>query len=133
MEGALKANGEVPHPAYGCATHKQVYRYGGLSKGDTHLPMSLGMAWGVGGWLMPFHFNKQEGKMEGHRKASVAKAVAGLTDTFSSSYGKNLSLEEMCASPEAYLATLESKTGEKFLVCPNGPVPSEAEAEPTPA
>ena len=21
--------------------------------------MSLGMAWGVGGWLMPFHFDKR--------------------------------------------------------------------------
>ena len=130
MEGALKANGEVPHPAYGCATHKQVYRYGGLARGDTLLPMSIGMAWGVGGWLMPFHFNKRGAE---HRTASIAKAVAGLTTTFASSYGKNLALEEMCATPEAYLATLQSKTGEKFLICPNGPVPSEAEAEPVAA
>ena len=120
METALKANGEKPHPAYGCATHKQVYRYGGLNKDDTVLPMSLGMAWGVGGWLMPFHFAKRGAE---HRTASIAKAVEGLHTTFSTSYGKRISLEEMCASPQEYLDTLQSKTGEKFLVCPNGLLP----------
>ena len=38
MEAALKLNGTAAHPAYGTATHKQVYRYGGLQKGPTELP-----------------------------------------------------------------------------------------------
>jgi len=117
MEEALKINGEKPHPAYGCSTHKQVYRYGGLQKGNTELPMGLGMAWGVGGWLMPFHFAKRGNE---YRAASIAKAVDGLTSTFSTNYGKRVSLDEMCTGPADYLATLESKTGQKFLVCPNG-------------
>lgn len=32
------------------------------------------MAWGVGGWLMPFHFQKRG---DDHLTASIAKAVAG--------------------------------------------------------
>ena len=46
--------------------------------------MSLGMAWGVGGWLMPFHFNKRGAA---HRSASIAKAVEGLTGTFATASG----------------------------------------------
>eukprot|EP01045_Picozoa_sp_COSAG04_P018336 COSAG04_NODE_1691_length_5913_cov_22.836773_1_plen_514_part_00 len=99
MEAALKLNGTAAHPAYGTATLKQVYRYGGLQKGPTELPMSLGMAWGVGGWLMPFHFDKRG---PDHLRASIDHAVAGLTTTFATSYGKRLSLDVRTSLPSRF-------------------------------
>ena len=38
---------------YGSVAHKQVYLYGGLDTSPTVLTRGYGMAWGVGGWLMP--------------------------------------------------------------------------------
>ena len=38
---------------YGSDVHKQVYIYGGLDRGPTELSRGFGMAWGVGGWLLP--------------------------------------------------------------------------------
>ena len=99
MEAALKLNGTAAHPAYGTATLKQVYRYGGLQKGPTELPMSLGMAWAVGGWLMPFHFDQRGPE---HLRASIDRAVAGLTTTFATSYGKHLSLDVRTSLPSRF-------------------------------
>ena len=38
---------------YGSVAHKQVYLYGGLDTSPTVLSRGYGMAWGVGGWLLP--------------------------------------------------------------------------------
>jgi NADPH:quinone reductase-like Zn-dependent oxidoreductase len=38
---------------YGSVKHKQVYLYGGLDTSPTTLNRGYGMAWGVGGWLLP--------------------------------------------------------------------------------
>src|SRR6185503_5079384 len=38
---------------YGSTVHKQVYIYGGLDTSPTILNRHFGMAWGVGGWLVP--------------------------------------------------------------------------------
>ena len=38
---------------YGSIKHKQVYLYGGLDTSATTLNRGYGMAWGVGGWLLP--------------------------------------------------------------------------------
>lgn len=38
---------------YGSVKHKQVYLYGGLDRSETILTREYGMAWGVGGWLLP--------------------------------------------------------------------------------
>ena len=38
---------------YGSVKHKQVYLYGGLDTSQTVLTRGYGMAWGVGGWLLP--------------------------------------------------------------------------------
>jgi len=105
---------------YGPPTFRQVYRYGVLQGGETKMSTSLGVGnWAYGGWLMPFHFRKYGSE---HMKNSIAIAAADLKDTFSTTYGKHLSLEDFAASPEQYFASLESKTDQKFLVVPNGPL-----------
>lgn len=103
---------------YGPYPFRQVYRYGGLNQEDTKMPMSLGVgSWAYGGWLMPFHYRKYGAE---HLKKSIEIATADLRDTFSTSYGKHLTLEDVAASPEAYFAALQSQTDKKFLVVPNG-------------
>jgi NADPH:quinone reductase-like Zn-dependent oxidoreductase len=108
------------HPAYGPAMVRTVYKYGLLDKRNSEFLPSVGVGnWSWAGWLMPFHFAKYG---EEHRAASIKKAVAGLKTTFSTSFGTNLSLEDLAKSPEEYLATLQSQTDKKFVVLPNGPL-----------
>ncbi len=38
---------------YGSSIHKQVYIYGGLDRSPTELTRGFGMAWSIGGWLLP--------------------------------------------------------------------------------
>ena len=47
---------------YGSVKHKQVYLYGGLDTSPTTLNRGYGMAWGVGGWLLPNFLAKPEWK-----------------------------------------------------------------------
>merc|ERR1712136_368700 len=108
------------HPAYGPAMARTVYKYGGLDRRNSEFVPSVGVGnWSWAGWLMPFHFAKYG---EEHRAASIKKAVTGLKTTFSTSFGTNLSLEDLAKSPEEYLATLQSQTDKKFVVLPNGPL-----------
>merc|ERR1712107_738880 len=108
------------HPAYGPAMVRTVYKYGGLDRRNSEFLPSVGVGnWSWAGWLMPFHFAKYG---EEHRAASIKKAVAGVKTTFSTSFGTNLSLEDLAKSPEEYLATLQSQTDKKFVVLPNGPL-----------
>jgi len=103
---------------YGPPQKRSVYKYGGLDSSNCEFTPSVGVGnWTWGGWLMPFHYMKFPPE---HQRAGIAKAVAGLKTTFSSSYGTHLSLEDMASSPEQYFATLQSQTDLKFLVCPNG-------------
>ncbi|MFH1517253.1 MAG: NADH oxidase, partial [Pseudomonadota bacterium] len=54
MEAAANLNAKE-YSRYGSATHKQVYIYGRLDMSPTTLPPGVGMAWGVGGFLLtPF-------------------------------------------------------------------------------
>ena len=59
MEAALSANAPE-YNRYGSATLKQVYIYGGLDRSQTVLTRNFGMAWGLGGWLLP-HFLQRIG------------------------------------------------------------------------
>jgi len=102
---------------YGPPQNRAVYKYGGLDKRPSEFT-SVGVGnWTWGGWLMPFHYAKFPPE---HRAAGIAKAVAGMSTTFSTKFGARLSLEDMAESPDKYKATLESTTDEKFLVMPNG-------------
>lgn len=99
---------------YGSTTHKQVYLYGGLDLSPTKLNRAYGMAWGVGGWLLPLFLAKVGMEKAGELRARVASE---LKTTFASHYTQELSFEQMMTADVAkqYNAKV---TGEKYLLCP---------------
>ncbi|MGB0908684.1 MAG: zinc-binding dehydrogenase [Maricaulaceae bacterium] len=113
MEGAA-ARTPGAYSIYGSIHHKQVYLYGGLDTSPTMLSRGYGMAWGVGGWLLP-NFLAKAGMEVGNRlRMRVAKE---LTTTFASHYTDEISLSE--ALNADIVAKYNAKsTGTKFLVCP---------------
>lgn len=116
MEGAA-ARTPGAYSIYGSIKHKQVYLYGGLDTSPTTLSRGYGMAWGVGGWLLP-NFLAKAGQDVALR---LRKRVADeLTTTFASNYTAELSLSE--ALQVENVAKYNAKvTGEKYLVCPQKP------------
>lgn len=111
-----KAAARTPgaYSIYGSVAHKQVYLYGGLDVSPTVLSRGYGMAWGVGGWLLP-NFLAKAGMEVGMRlRTRVAKE---LKTTFASHYTDEISLSE--ALDADIVAKYNAKTtGQKFLVCP---------------
>jgi NADPH:quinone reductase-like Zn-dependent oxidoreductase len=100
---------------YGSTRHKQVYVYGGLDRSPTVLDRSYGMAWGVGGWLLPYFL----GRVGPERAEELRQRVAeGITTTFASRYTATVSLDE-ALTVEAAAAYGRQATGEKFLVTPS--------------
>ncbi len=99
---------------YGTSTHKQVYLYGSLDVSPTTLTRSYGMAWGVGGWLLPLFMARVGTDKIRELQARVARE---LKTTFASHYTQELSLEEMLNADTAQRYNLKS-TGEKYLLCP---------------
>jgi NADPH2:quinone reductase len=99
---------------YGSIKHKQVYLYGGLNTSETTLTRGYGMAWGVGGWLLPSFLAKVGGQVFMKLRTRVAEE---LTTTFASHYTNEISLEKalQAETVENYIA---KATGEKFLICP---------------
>ena len=99
---------------YGSATHKQVYIYGGLDTGPTELTRSFGMAWGIGGWLLP-PFLQKIGPAEGQKLR--ARVAAELKTTFASHYTQVVSLAD--ALSLAHIAVYNQRaTGTKYLINP---------------
>ncbi|MEM8695936.1 MAG: zinc-binding dehydrogenase [Pseudomonadota bacterium] len=99
---------------YGSVAHKQVYLYGGLDVSPTVLTRGYGMAWGVGGWLLPNFLAKAGAAVADRLRARV---VDELTTTFASHYTDEISLAEALQADIAkrYYA---KTTGEKFLISP---------------
>lgn len=99
---------------YGSIHHKQVYLYGSLDMSVTTLTRGYGMAWGVGGWLLP-NFLAKAGKEVGAR---LRKRVADeLTTTFASHYSHRISLKD-ALNAETAKSYNAKKTGEKYLILP---------------
>lgn len=99
---------------YGSVHHKQVYLYGGLDTSATVLTRGYGMAWGVGGWLLPNFLGKAGPDVGTRLRTRVAKE---LKTTFASHYTDEISLSE--ALDAEIVAKYNSKsTGQKFLICP---------------
>jgi len=99
---------------YGSIHHKQVYLYGGLDTSQTVLSRGYGMAWGVGGWLLPNFLAKAGPEVGTRLRTRVAKE---LKTTFASHYTDEISLAE--ALDAKTVAKYNSKsTGQKFLICP---------------
>lgn len=117
MEGAA-ARTPGAYSIYGSIKHKQVYLYGGLDTSSTTLSRGYGMAWGVGGWLLP-NFLAKVGPEIGNRLR--ARVLAELKTTFASHYTDELSLSEALQADT--VKRYEAKTtGEKYLICPQKPL-----------
>ena len=101
--------------AYGSATHKQVYVYGGLDRSPIVLNRRFGAAWGIGGWLLPLFLDRVGPERSRQLRERVA---AEITTTFASGYTAVVSLEEALAL-DAVAAYAKPATGEKYLVNPN--------------
>jgi NADPH:quinone reductase len=114
MEKALSRKATA-YNRYGSPVHKQVYIYGGLDMRPTDLPRNFGMAWGVGGWLMPWYLHKI-GPRDAQRLHE--RVAAELTTTFASRYTAEISLSEALAPP-IIAAYNKRATGEKYLITPN--------------
>jgi NADPH2:quinone reductase len=100
---------------YGSTRHKQVYLYGGLDRSPTVLDRTYGMAWGVGGWLLPYFLERVGPERAQQLRERVA---AEITTTFASSYTATVSLEE-ALSTDAVSVYGRQATGEKYLVDPS--------------
>lgn len=99
---------------YGSVAHKQVYLYGALDMSPTTLTRGYGMAWGVGGWLLPNFLAKAGMEVAARLRMRVAKE---LKTTFASHYTDEISLGE--ALNADIVARYNAKTtGQKFLICP---------------
>ncbi|MBT6579122.1 MAG: NADH oxidase, partial [Cellvibrionales bacterium] len=88
--------------------------YGGLNTSETTLTRGYGMAWGVGGWLLPSFLAKVGGQVFMKLRTRVAEE---LTTTFASHYTNEVSLEEALQA-ETVGNYIAKATGEKFLICP---------------
>ena len=114
MEGALVAKAAAVDQ-YGTRTHKQVYVYGRLDISPTTVPATVGMAWGIGGWLLFSHLSRI-GQAEIH---NLRERVANeITTTFASSYTREISLSE-ALDPDTIRDFQRAKTGEKYLLVPS--------------
>jgi len=114
METAQQAKESV-YSRYGSQVHKQVYIYGRLDTSPRLLEGNFGMAWGIGGWLLTWYYQKLD-------TASVQRlqnrVVNELTTTFASHYTAEISLAE-ALDPEIIHAYSRRATGEKYLIRPN--------------
>ena len=93
-----------------------MFIYGRLDFGPTTLTPSYGFGWTLSGWLLtPF---LQQAGMEtvGRMRKRV---LDNLTTTFASHYKTKVDLEGMLTK-DAILDYRQMKTGEKYLVTPNG-------------
>jgi len=114
MEAALNRNATTFN-RYGSPVHKQVYLYGALDPSPTVLTRNVGMAWGVGGWLVMPYLEKigPQGL-----QALKDRVAAELKTTFASHYSGELSLLE-ALRPENIDAYGRRATGQKYLINPN--------------
>lgn len=112
MEKALnRASSE--YKRYGSTEHKQIYMYGALDLRPIALPR-VGMAWGIGGWLLTEFLTKIEPeKVKNLRE----QAISGLRSTFASHYKAEISLAD-ALTPEMVSKYAKRSTGEKYLINP---------------
>jgi len=99
---------------YGSIKHKQVYLYGGLDTSPTVLNRGYGMAWGVGGWLLPNFLAKAGMEVAARLRTRVARE---LKTSFASHYTNEISLTEALQA-DTVRQYYAKHTGEKYLICP---------------
>jgi NADPH:quinone reductase-like Zn-dependent oxidoreductase len=113
MERALLRK-ETEYSRYGSNTHKQVYLYGRLDRSETILGADLGMAWGLGGWLLPPFLARIGPEATARLRDRVA---AEIKTTFASHYTAVISLVD-AVSVDTLRAYGRQATGEKYLIDP---------------
>ena len=99
---------------YGSSTHKQVYVYGRLDLTPTVVPPGVGMAWGMGGYLLTYFLQKIGA--DGRRRLRE-RVVSGLDTLFASHYTREITLAQMLDIDTARACNAKS-TGEKYLLVP---------------
>jgi NADPH:quinone reductase-like Zn-dependent oxidoreductase len=97
---------------YGSSVHKQVYVYGRLDLGEVRVPPSVGMAWGVGGFLLT---NFLASISQEQRMAMAMRVASEMTTTFASHYTGELTMDELL-EPEAMAKCNAKATGTKYLL-----------------
>jgi NADPH:quinone reductase-like Zn-dependent oxidoreductase len=114
MEAALLRKAGGGYSRYGTDIHKQVYLYGNLDISPTVIHRRVGMAWGVGGWLVFPYLAKLAPEAVQALKQRVADE---LTTTFASHYSHEVSLAG-ALSAAAIAGYTRRATGEKYLITP---------------
>jgi hypothetical protein len=114
MESALVAK-SPPIGPYGSPVHKQVYVYGRLDLAPITIAQNVGMAWGIGGWLISYHLAKIGAEATQKLRERVVREISS---TFASHYTREISLAE-ALEPDVILAYQRKATGEKYLVVPS--------------
>jgi NADPH2:quinone reductase len=114
MEAALVTKSPSRSP-YGSPVHKQLYIYGRLDRSATTTPPSVGMAWGIGGWLLGYHLTRIGPEETQRLRDRVAREI---TTTFASTYTSEISLVE-ALNPEVIRRYHRVATGEKYLLRPH--------------
>lgn len=115
MEAAINRK-ITTYNRYGSPVHKQVYTYGVLDTRPIEIDRSnVGMAWGVGGWLLTYFLEKIGPQATQKLRERI---VAELKTTFASHYTAEISLVE-ALQPEVIQAYNRRATGEKYLINPN--------------
>jgi hypothetical protein len=89
--------------------------FGSLDPGPRIIEGDLGMAWGVGGWLVMWFLSTLDATEVGSLRARVARE---LNTTFASHYTAEISLTDVL-SPDVIRAYTRFATGEKYLVVPS--------------
>jgi NADPH-dependent curcumin reductase CurA len=101
---------------YGSNERKKVYSYGLLDTTPTVLPRTFGFQFEFAGWLLgPFLATAGAETAERMRQ----RVLAGLKTTFASHYKASVTLDGMLER-DAVLDYNARRTGEKYLVLPNG-------------
>jgi NADPH:quinone reductase-like Zn-dependent oxidoreductase len=100
---------------YGASVHKQVYIYGVLDPAPRILDGQFGMAWGIGGWLMTWFYEKISAA-----EAARLRQRAGdeLATTFASHFTEGTGLAETL-SIDVIRGFSRRATGAKSLILPH--------------
>ncbi|MEZ5653561.1 MAG: zinc-binding dehydrogenase [Burkholderiaceae bacterium] len=97
---------------YGSAIHKQVYVYGRLSNAPIEIPPAVGLAWGMGGYLLTYFLQRIDADA---RRRLQGRVLAELKTTFASHYSHEISFEQVLDVATAQAANRKA-TGEKYLI-----------------
>jgi NADPH:quinone reductase-like Zn-dependent oxidoreductase len=101
---------------YGTDSQKKLFIYGALDLSPTILNRNFGFSWDISAFLLMPFLNK----IGEHNADRLRMRVRdGLTTTFASHYKARVTLEQMLTR-EAVLEYNARRTGEKYLVLPQG-------------